>query len=244
MADEQVVTAEAEQAERTSRWEDYIDVFVSPAELYRRRAQDRVGPPLVTLLLLGVFFYFVMLPANRIIMQASIVANPEAAQALERMGTLLQILGSIFVPVTYLFVIASAAAVLLIVGRVLEIPTEFSRTMLVATYAAFTYLLAQVAGGVAVLLHGDTALDLIRHVSFGPLRFVGHPEMNPVISAVLRRFELFTLWQTVLWGVGLAVIYRVSRIQAAATAGITWLLLALPAIVMAAIGFGQPPGGG
>jgi hypothetical protein len=244
MADEQVVTAEAAPTERTSRWEDYIDVFFSPAELYRRRAQDRVGPPLVTLLLLAVFFYFVMLPANRIIMQASIAANPEAAQALERMGTLLQILGSIFVPMTYLLVIASAAAVLLIVGRVLEIRTEFSRTMLIATYAAFTYLLAQVAGGVAVLLHGDAGLDLIRHVSFGPLRFVGHPEMNPVISAVLRRFELFTLWQTVLWGVGIAVIYRVSRMQAAATAGITWLLLALPAIIMAAIGFGQPPGGG
>jgi hypothetical protein len=242
MADDQLVTAEA-AAEETSRWEDYIDVFFSPAELYRRRAQDRVGPPLVTLLLLGVFFYFVMLPANRIIMQASIAANPEAAQALERLGTLLQILGSIFLPATYLAVIASAAVVLLIVGRVLEIRTEFSRTMLIATYAAFVYLLSQVAGGVAVLLHGD-GLDLIRHISFGPLRFVGDPEMDPVISAVLRRFELFTLWQTVLWGVGIAVIYRVSRMHAAAVAGLTWLLLALPAIVMAAVGFGQAPGGG
>jgi hypothetical protein len=182
MADEQVVTAEETAAGRTSRWEDYIDIFFSPAELYRRRAQDRVGPPLVTLLLLGVFFYFVMLPANRIIMQ-------------------------------------------------------------ITTYAAFVYLLSQVAGGVAVLLHGE-GLDLIRHTSFGPLRFVGHPEMDPVMSAVLRRFDLFTLWQTVLWGVGIAVIYRVSRMQAAAMAGITWMLLALPAIVMAASGFGQPPGGG
>jgi hypothetical protein len=243
MADEQVVTAEEAAAEETSRWEDYIDIFFSPAELYRRRAQDRVGPPLVTLLLLGVFFYFVMLPANRIIMQASIAANPEAAEALERMGTLLQILGSIFLPATYLAVIASAAVVLLIVGRILEIRTEFSRTMLITTYAAFVYLLSQVAGGVAVLLHGD-GLDLVRHISFGPLRFVGDPEMNPVISAVLRRFELFTLWQAVLWAVGIAVIYRVPRMHAAATAGLTWLLLAIPAVLMAAVGFGQPSGGG
>jgi hypothetical protein len=243
MADEQVVTTAEAATETTSRWEDYIDVFFSPVELYRRRARDGAGPPLVTLLLLAVFFYFVMLPANRIIMQASIAANPEAAQALERMGTLLQILGSIFVPVTYLLVIVSAAAVMLIVGRLLEIRTEFSRTMLIATYAAFTYLLAQVAGGVAVLLQGD-GLDLIRHTSFGPLRFLGDPGMNPVMSAVLRRFELFTLWQTVLWAIGIAVIYRVPRLHAAATAGITWLLLALPGVVMAAIGFGQPPGGG
>lgn len=231
-------------AEKASRWEDYIDVYFSPVELFRRRAHDRLGPPLITLLLLSVVFYLIMLPANSMVMRATVADNPQAAEAMERLGTIFQLAGSFFVPITYLFVIGLSALLLMGIGRVMELRTTFSRTMLIATYAGFVYLLAQIAGGVAVLLHGEVGLDVVRHVSFGPLRFVGDTDMNPVVTAVLRRFELFTIWQAVLWGIGVAVVYGASRAQAAATAGLTWALMALPSIVAAALNFGQGPRGG
>jgi hypothetical protein len=244
MADEQVVTAEAAPTERTSRWEDYIDVFFSPAELFARRARDRVAPPLLTLLGLALVLYFVLLPANRILMRAAVAENPEAMQAIEQYGTIMQIIGSVAVPVTYLVILTFAAFMLWLVGRLGDIRTDFSRTMLIATYAGFVYLLAQVAGSVAVLLHGEAGLDLTRHVSFGPLRFLGSADMNPALMAVLRRFELFTLWQAALWGIGLAVIYRVSRTRAFAVAFMTWALLTLPTVLWSLTPFAQARRGG
>ena len=222
----------------TGRWEDYIDVIVSPVELFRRRAADRVGPPLITLLVLAVIFYFVMLPANGMVMRAATAANPDAAGAIERFGILFQVLGSILIPITYLFVIAVAALLILGVGRMADVQTTLSRTMLIATYAAFIYLVAQIAGGVSVLIHGEVGLDVIRHTSFGALRFVGDAEMNPVTMALLRRLDVFAIWQAVLWGIGVAVVFGASRARAAAIAGVTWLLAALPGIAGAAIGIG------
>lgn len=219
----------------TSRWEDYVDVFFSPSELYRRRAEDRVKVPLLTLMALGFLFYFVMLPANRLIMLASIPEDPQAAEAVARMGTIFQVIGGIFVPITYLVVAAIAALLLWLAARLVDLKPAYSRTMLIATYAAFVYLLAQIAGGVSVLVHGEAGLDVIRHTSFGPLRFVGDQDMNPVLTALLRRLDIFNIWQAVLWGIGIAVICRATRTQATITAAAAWLLFAIPGIIGAAL---------
>jgi hypothetical protein len=236
--------AEEARGEEASRWEDYVDVFFSPVELFHRRAADRIMPPLVTLLLLAIAIYFLMLPANSMVMRASVGDNPDAAVMVDRFGRLFQVLGSIFVPITYIIVLALAAAVLLLVSRLAGIRAEFSRMMLVATYAGFVYLLAQIAGGLAVMLHGEAGLDVVRHLSFGPLRFVGSTELSPVTTALLRRFELFTLWQAALWGLGVAVVYRVSRARGMAVAAVAWALITVPAVLLAMFGLGQGPRGG
>lgn len=239
MVEDQVALEPGATAERTARWEDYVDVFLSPVALFRRRASDKVGPPLITLILLGLFFYFIMLPANRMVMLATVGDDAQALEAMERMGTVFQVVGSIFVPISYVVTIVLAGFVLMLVGRLAELPTTFSRTLLIATYAAFVYLLAQVAGGVSVLLFGGDTLDIVRDVSFGPLRFLGDSAMSRITIALLQRFEIFTLWQAVLWGIGIAVVYRASRAQAATVAALSWLLLTIPALLLAASGIGR-----
>jgi hypothetical protein len=237
-------TPAAEDQETASRWEDYIDVYISPAELFRRRAADGLRHPLVTLLLLATVFYFVLLPANSMIMRASMAENPEAAAAMESWTRLIQVIGGITVPITYLVIIGFAAAVLWLVGRVAELRTDYSRTMLITTYAAFVLLLGQVAGSLAVMLHGEAGLDIARHMSFGPARFLAGDDTSRVSLALMRRFELFTLWQAALWAIGIAVIYRTSRVKAAVVAAVAWLLIGIPSVLMALLNIGQGPRGG
>jgi hypothetical protein len=242
---DETTATEAEPApEQTSRWEDYVDVFFSPAELFRRRAHDRVMPPLVTLLLLAIAFYFILLPANTMIMRASMAeAGPEGAEMVERFASMLQIVGGIFVPIMYMIMLTITAALLLVGGRIAEIRTDFNRMLLVATYAGFVYLVAQIAGAVAVLLQGEVGLDVVRHMSFGPLRFTGDTD-NAVLTAILRRFEIFAIWQAILWGIGISVIYRVSRARGLAVAFAVWALFTLPAVFMALLGLGRGPTAG
>ncbi|MGH7446258.1 MAG: YIP1 family protein [Longimicrobiales bacterium] len=238
MSDRESATTEpAQEQEQASRWEDYIDVFFSPFELFRRRAQDRVGPPLLTLLALGIAFYLVMIPANRIVVSASL--PPEArAQVGEGMIRIMTYGGVIGVPIMYALMVLVAAALLWLGGRVADIRTDFSRTMLIATYAAFVLLLSQILVSVLVLVTGEAGFDVVRSMSFGPLRFVGSSDMDRMLIAVLQRLDIFAIWQAALWAIGLSVIYRVSMARAASVAAVVWILFAVPGVVMGAFGFG------
>jgi hypothetical protein len=237
--DETVPTQAEPEKEKASRWEDYIDVFFSPFELFRRRAQDKVGPPLLTLLALGIVFYLVMIPANRIVVRGSV--PPEAqAQMNEGMLNVMTYAGVVGVPIMYALMIAIAAALLWLGGRIVDIPTGFSRTMLIATYAAFVLLLSQILASVLVMVGGEAGFDIIRSMSFGPLRFIGSADMDKTLVALLQRLDIFAIWQAALWAIGLSVIYKVAMARAAAVAAVVWIVFAVPGIIMGALGIGAP----
>jgi hypothetical protein len=233
---------EAEPA-TTSRWEDYIDVFFSPFELFRRRAHDKVAPPLLTLIILGIACYLLMIPANRIIVRGNIPPEQQA-QMTEGMMNMMSYAGVIGVPIMYLFMTVIAAALLWIGGRALDMRTDFSRTMLIATYAAFVILLSQILASALVLVGGEASFDPIRSMSFGVLRFIGDAEMNKSVAALLGLLDIFSIWQAALWAIGLSVIYKVSIGRAAIVAAFVWVLFAIPGVILGAlnIGGGGPPG--
>jgi hypothetical protein len=175
-------------------------------------------------------------------MQAAVAENPEAAQSMGQFEGIARIVGAIAVPITYLVMIAFAAALLLVVGRLMDVKTRFSQTMLIATYSAFVLLLSQLIVGVLLMIHGEAGLDPVRDTSLGVLRFTGDDGVAKTLVPLLRRLDLFTIWQAVLWGVGVHAIYRTSKVQAALTAGAAWLLFALPGLIAAALGIGQAAG--
>ena len=222
-----------------SRWEDYIDVFFSPTELFRRRANDRVLPPLMTLLLLSLVFYFVLLPANMMILRSSLAQNPQAAEMMSgRAGTFMAIAGSIGQPIVYLIMTAFTAFLIWLVGRFADVRTEFSRAMLIATYGGFIFMLAQIVALTLVMVMGEDSIDMVRSMSFGPLRFIGDADMNKLVLALVGRIDIFALWQAFVWAVGIRVIYNVSMTRAAVIAGFVWLLLTIPNVIGFALGAG------
>jgi hypothetical protein len=223
-----------EPAERASRWEDYVDIYFSPAELFRRRARDSVMQPLIALITLALLFYLILLPANAMLIRAA--AKPRSVELNARMMMVLQVMGALSVPLWYVVSIAFVAALLWLVSRFAEVGTDFSRTLLIATYGGFILLLAQLVSGVLVLLHGEAGLDPIRHLSLGVLRFTADDGIARALVPLLRRLDIFAIWQAVLWAVGLREIYRTTRLQAAVVAAVAWLLFAVPGLIMAAVG--------
>lgn len=241
MADH-TVAADTAAPQKTSRWEDYIDVFFSPAELFRRRAADRVAPPLLTLLFLSIVVYFLLLPANRMIMQAGIAAaNP---QVLEQMngpaGTIMAIFGGITQPIMYFIFVVITAFLLWITGRFADVRIDFSRAMLIATYGSFIYLLSQILLLVLIMIQGEGSIDMVRSMSWGPLRFMGDADMNKALLAFLSRIDVFAFWQAIVWAIGVRVIYNVSTLRAGIIAAVVWLLQAVPALLAFAAGGAAP----
>src|ERR1041385_5626840 len=64
----------------SSRWEDFIDVFIAPTQLFRRRSDGKFGHALVVLLVvIGVVFFLTrnaMQPIMDAEFQRSMAANP------------------------------------------------------------------------------------------------------------------------------------------------------------------------
>jgi hypothetical protein len=212
-------------AEPAARWEDYVDVFISPAALFRRRADDRATHPVLTLIGASVALYIVMLPANRRLL-AQGASNPQAAAFLEQWGGLFQVLGGLLVPVNVLLTVGFAAILLRGAAGMFDIPANLRQTFLIATYAGFIVLLSQISSGVLALLRGGS-IDPVRDLSFGVLRFLG--DAAPADArAWLGRLDLFAIWQAAVWAIGMHVVAGATRGRALASAAAAWLLFAVP----------------
>lgn len=135
-------------------------------------------------------------------------------------------------------VVVWSAALLWVMARFVDLRATFSRTVLIATYAAFVLLLSQLVVGVLVLIHGDAGLDPVRHLSTGVLRFADVDDSSRVLVALLRRVDLFAIWQAVLWGIGVRFVLQARTAHAATIAAVAWLLYAGPAMLLGLIGIG------
>src|SRR5512140_875063 len=71
MADQQPPVAPSEAPKSASLWEDLVDVFISPAELYRRRAHDSWVKPWIVVSVISAALYYVFLPATKAIAAAA-----------------------------------------------------------------------------------------------------------------------------------------------------------------------------
>lgn len=228
--------AESVDNPSSSWWEDPIDVIFSPTELFERRRHAPIMPPLLMLLAASIVAYFIMMPVNEIVMRAAMSEDPNAAAAMEQFGTTFRIIGAIFVPVGVSVGLAWAALLLFGFGRLFDIATTFKDAFLIAIYAGWIYVLAQLVGGVLLLLlGGDNVPDVMAALSFGVLRFTGTEDVAPALVPLLGRLDLFVMWAAAIWAIGLRVVHGVSRGQAFGTAAAAWVLSALPQILMAAL---------
>jgi hypothetical protein len=222
-----------------SRWEDLVDIFFSPSELYARRAHDSWLKPLLLLIAISIVLYYVFLPINALVWEAAMIENAPAGADVERMrqsAQFMKYLGGVFVPVGYGFIILVTALGLKFGSALLEPAAKWREAFLIATYSMFVAIPQQVLGALLVFIKSRSGAVEMRDASFGALRFVEQPDA--FLSAVLGRLDLFPIWSAILCAIGLIVIVRMPRAKAFAVAAIAWLLIAIPALASAAL-FGQ-----
>jgi hypothetical protein len=219
------------QPEKSSRWEDLIDVYFSPAELYARRAGESWVKPFLLLCAISIVLYYVFLPVNALIWEASMIANAPPEADLEKMrqgAAMMKYFGGIMVPIGYGMMIAGTALVMKLVSSVMEPGATWRQSFLIATYAAFVVIPQQILGALLIYIKSGSGTIEMKDASFGVLRFVEDPDK--VLTAILGRFDIFPIWTAILCAVGLIVVVGMPRGKAFATAAITWLAIALPGL--------------
>jgi Yip1 domain len=225
-----------------SIWEDFIDIFYAPSQVFGRRESGSFWIPLfVVTLVTGILFYLnsgVMQPIFDAEFERGMAVamrdNPNIPpEAMERMRGFASRIGQVAVFVFMPLAIFGVAIATWLAGKLVDAKQTFRAALVVAAYAFTPRILEGVVNSIQGLFLDPSQLDGRFRISLGLGRFLDPDTTSPLLIALVGRIDVFTIWITVLIAIGLSVTGRIPRSRAAFAAAIVWLVGGLPLIIQA-----------
>lgn len=220
--------------------EDCLEIFYAPARVFERRMGKNFLLPLVILVVATLVLYFatrdLMAPAMdaqfRVAMAQAQKANPNlTAEQLEGMrGTMgkFAIVGILFGTIVGPLLVG---IILWLVGKAVGARQALGDAMNVAVFAWYPKLLGFIVAAAMAAILPAAAITSMLSVTLGVGHFLNPATTSPLLFGLLGRVELFTIWETVLLGIGLKVTGRVSTGSATVAAIAMWVIGALPSVL-------------
>lgn len=233
-------TVAAPPPKKAGLWEDFIDIFYEPSDVYARRINSGFGIPLlVVTVLIGVIF-LASSGAMQPIMDAEFTrgmasaqkANPNMTEAQLQTAksfgaTIAKIAAFIIVPIT----IFLTGLALWLVGKFFDAKQTLGAALMVTAYANVIKVLASIIMAIQLLLLDASSMNSILRLSLGVGRFLDPDTTSPILIALLGRVDVFTIWITILLGIGLSVTGKIPRSKAMIAAVIVWFVGAIPGLL-------------
>ena len=227
-------------SERAGLWEDFVDIFYAPSSVFARRSDGKFGMPLLFLVLVGTVLFFLTKNATQPIMDAEFARQSAAAMRKNPNLTAEQIasgrgffetIAPIFFAVILTISVVGTGLVLWLVGKLFDAKESVAAAMMVATYSEVPRLVQLLTNAAQGLIMSPEKLNSMNSVGFNLARFMDPDQTSSVLIALASRVDLFTIWVTVLLAIGIHVVGKIPKQQAAIVAAITWVVGALPAVL-------------
>jgi hypothetical protein len=224
---------------KASFWEDLIDIFFSPAAVFRRNEKNSVWPPLLfASLAIGIIFFATFNQLEPIFdaeftrgLAAATAQNPQITpDALAKTKAISEGFTRYGLSVVIFLTVLVIGAVSWIVGKLFGSAQTFHAALVVAAWSYMPRVIGGILGGVQGLLMDPASLTGQMAISLSPARFFAPDQPNPMAYQFMGRFDLITIWLTILLAVGLYVTGKVSKGRAVAFGIAMWLIGALPAL--------------
>jgi hypothetical protein len=236
------VAAQPLAADRVALWEDFIDIFYAPSNVFARRQNGSAALPLFIVSFLIAILFFLNSGAMQPIMDAEFNRamgaamrqnpnlTPEAMARFRDLGMRMQQVGIfIFLPITILCI----GLFLWLVGKLFEARQTLKAAIIVSAYSYVPRVIESVLNGLQALMMDPSGLNGRFRISLGVGRFIDPDNASPVLLAIVGRIDVFTIWVTVLLAIGLAVTGNIPRVRAAMAAALIWVIGALPLVFQA-----------
>jgi small basic protein len=229
----------APTGESMSLPEACFSIFFAPSKVFTERQNKGWVLPLVILTVVCVLLFF----ATRSFLEpaldgdfargaaAAIRKNPQITAAqMDNIRHMQEKFAFVFVAVIIPITVILVGLTLWLVGRFVDSKQSVSTALVVATFACFPKVLATIAAGVIGYLRDPSTVTGFANLTVGPAMFLNVDHASPILVAFAMRLDLFTLWVTVLLGIGLHVTGKVPKAQAYAAAAAVWVIGALPGL--------------
>ena len=224
---------------QTSLWEDFVDIFYAPSSVFARRADGKFGMPLLFLVVVCAVLALLTKNAMQPIMDAEFARqsaamvrkNPNVTAAQMASGrAFFETLGPLFFAVFLTLSVLGTGVVLWLVGKLFDAKESVTAAIMIATYAEVPRIVQILTNAAQALFMSPEKLNAANSVAFNLARFMDPDNASAVMIALVSRVDLFTIWITVLLAIGLHVVGKIPKQQAAIAAAITWVVGALPAV--------------
>lgn len=239
MTEPSVAAPAATASKQSSFWEDLIDIYLSPAGVFRRNEYKSVWPPLLFVAIgIGVIFFFTFNTLQPIfdaefakgIAKAGAQAQQAPPEALTKMRNVSESVTRYGLGVIMLVTVFILGSISWVIGKVVGSAQTFHAALVVAAWSYMPRVLGSVIGGVQGLLMDPASLTSQLSISLSPARFMAPDTPNPIVYQLLGRLDLITIWVTILLAVGLYITGRVTKGRAAVFGVLMWFLGSLPAL--------------
>jgi hypothetical protein len=220
-----------------SVWEDFLDIFYAPSQVFARRENGKFGLQLTIIIVATMILYYatysVLSPIYEAMaarqMEEVMRQNPQITEEQLRQGQGIQrIIGGVVIAAVTGISVLLVGLVLWLSGKLFDSQATLRSMLVVATYSYVPRVLEWVVFAVQGALMDASQLTNLTQLSLGPSRFMDPATTSPLVLTLAFRFSVFFLWATILLAIGLKVTGKISMAKAAAAAFIVWLLGAIP----------------
>lgn len=227
-------------APQASLWEDFIDIFTSPRQVFARREGSGFALPLIIITVLFAILIIGTKPLAQPAIDAEMArgmaralrAHPEITAAqMQQQQAIGDKIGVYVLIILFPIMAMLTGFVLWLVGKLFDAKEAPGVAMMVATYAFFPKLLGTVAGALIAYFSSPDYLNGMARLTLGPGALLDPETTSPVLMAMVTRLDVFTIWETILLAIGLQVTGKVSKNSSYVAAAIVWLLGALPGLL-------------
>lgn len=218
-----------EAAAKASVLEDFIDIFTSPAEVFKRRMGSGVWLQMLILTVIAVGLYLVtrsiLMPIFDAEMSRAFAKNPGmTADQIEGAKSMAAKIGPIFVAIGIPISMFFTGLFIWVAGKIFGAQQTLGDAVMVATYAWIPRVLQFVAAAAMGAMMDASKMNGLFSASLSAGKFLDPETTARPIYILAGRFDLFILWQTILLGIGLSVTGKISRSQAYIAMAIVWLI--------------------
>lgn len=234
-------TPVAPAPETASVFEDFIDIFYAPSQVFARRANGSFWPHFFIITLVSAGFMFASRSLTAAVFDAEFSRNMAIAmeknprlteEMVSAQRGMMEGISSVGIYLATPILIVFVSVLIWVAAKVVGARLPFDRAVLVATIAQIPRLLGGLLTTLQAVLMTDTSGITSQHsIGYSPARFLDPTSMKPQLLNFVGRFDIFTLWVTFLLGVGVAVVGGVSRKQGLTAGAIAWGIASLVTVV-------------
>jgi hypothetical protein len=161
----------------------------------------------------------------------ALAKNPSlTAEQMAAGRGLVETLGPVFFAVGLAVTVFGTGIILWLVGKLFDAKESVTAAFMIATYSEIPRIVQILTNAAQALFMSPEKLNGTNAVGFNLARFMDPDHASAMAIALASRVDLFTIWVTVLLAIGLHVVGKIPKQQAAIAAAITWVVGALPAV--------------
>ena len=206
------MSEEATSGQEMSAFQKIIGIFTVPRQTFEAIDQK---PTWFLPFIIGVIFFLIMQVLTIDIQMADRIAMleakdmPQAQLDAAKSGLTgpLKYVGLIAGPIVWLIMIVIMAAIFYVAGNLMiGGDSSFKKVFAIVCWSGLVGVISLILMTLLMLSKGTTqgiALDLTVFLDTPPIG-----EEKSTLYRIFSKFDIFTIWQIVLWIIGLAVTYK------------------------------------